>query len=232
MTTDVVPILRVTDASRAVAWYARLGFTQVFEHRFEPHLPAYVGIRRENAQIHLSEHAGDAQPHGLVYIWVEEIEAVADEFGVAIDDEPWAREVSLTDPDGNRLRVAEPAEADAGDGSITVDTETNATLLDLERAMWADATRGDRSWMDQHLTASFTEFGWSGRRYDRDDILDTAIAPIDAELVDMSVRPLGPDAALVTYRSVELRGHGNRASVWIRQQGRWRLEFHQGTPSP
>lgn len=231
MTTDVVPILRVVDASIAVAWYARLGFAQIFEHRFEPHLPAYVGIRREDAQIHLSEHVGDANPHGLVYILVDDVDALATEFDVAVDDQPWAREVSLTDPDGNRLRVAEPVHGDAGDGSITFDVETSATLLDLERAMWADATRGDRSWMDEHLAASFVEFGWSGRRSSRDDVLDTAIGPIDAELADMAVRSIGPDTALVTYRSIEARGDANRVSVWIRRNGRWSLEFHQGTPS-
>ena len=104
MTTDVIPILRVRDATVAVAWYRRLGFEQVFEHRFEPGLPAYVGLRREGAQLHLSEHTGDAPPYGLVYIWVDAIDEIAAEFGVAIGEEPWAREPQLVDPDGNRLR--------------------------------------------------------------------------------------------------------------------------------
>ena len=42
MTTETVPVVRVTDATRSVEWYRRLGFEQVFEHRFEPHLPADV----------------------------------------------------------------------------------------------------------------------------------------------------------------------------------------------
>jgi hypothetical protein len=229
MTTDVVPILRVADASRAVAWYRRLGFEQVFEHRFEPHLPAYVGIRREAAQLHLSEHTGDANPHGLVYIWIDDVDAVGVEFGVAVDDQPWAREINLVDPDGNRLRLAEPV--DQVGGNTTVDDAITATLLELERSMWTDATRRDPSWMDEHLTETFTEFGWSGRRYTRDDILEVDIGPIEAELTDIEVRALGPDAALVTYRSHEIRGVGNRASIWIRLHGRWRLDFHQGTPS-
>ncbi|MEV5756876.1 hypothetical protein ACIQHU_17355 [Streptomyces tendae] len=33
---EVVPILRVRDAGAAVRWYARLGFVQQWEHRFEP----------------------------------------------------------------------------------------------------------------------------------------------------------------------------------------------------
>jgi catechol 2,3-dioxygenase-like lactoylglutathione lyase family enzyme len=110
MTTDVVPIMRVTDAAAAVVWYRRLGFEQQFEHRFEPHLPAYVGIRREGAQLHLSEHAGDATPGTLIYIWVDEIDPIAAEFGVAVSEAPWGREIALTDLDGNRLRVAQPAD--------------------------------------------------------------------------------------------------------------------------
>jgi catechol 2,3-dioxygenase-like lactoylglutathione lyase family enzyme len=124
VTTDVVPILRVSEAARAVEWYRRLGFEPVFEHRFEPHLPAYVGIRREDAQIHLSEHVGDANPHGLVYIWVDDVDALGAEFGVGVDDQPWAREVRLTDPDGNRLRLAEPVAGGVDEGSTPVDNET------------------------------------------------------------------------------------------------------------
>jgi len=229
MTTDVVPILRVAVAAAAVAWYRRLGFEQVFEHRFEPHLPAYVGIRRDGAQIHLSEHTGDANPHGLVYLWVDDIDAVAVEFGVATDDQPWAREVLLTDLDGNRVRVAQPT------GERNVDDVlgegATAQLIELERAMWDDATRSDPSWLDQHLSAGFTEFGWSGRRYTRGEILAIEIGVIDADLESFLVRPVGADAALVTYRSVQARGIGNRASLWIRRDGRWLLDFHQGTPT-
>jgi predicted enzyme related to lactoylglutathione lyase len=221
VTTDVVPILRVADAAAAARWYARLGFTVEFEHRFETHLPAYVGIRREGSQLHLSEHDGDARPGTLVYIWVDDVDAIATEFDVAVDEPPWGREVYLIDPDHNRLRVAEPVGR-----SGTVDV-----LTALERAMWDASTRGDRSWMDAHLTEDFTEFGFSGRAYDRADILDTPVGTIDATLADMEVRPVGRDAALVTYRSQQPRGAANRASVWRRADGRWRMAFHQGTPT-
>lgn len=107
MTTDVVPILHVSDAAVSVAWYERLGFLEQFTHRFEPHLPAYVGLRREGAQIHLSEHAGDARPDTLVYLWVDVLDEIAREFGVPITSAPWAREAELVDPDGNRFRLGQ-----------------------------------------------------------------------------------------------------------------------------
>jgi hypothetical protein len=229
MTTDVVPILRVADSVSAVAWYRRLGFEQTFEHRFEPHLPAYVGIRREGTQIHLSEHGGDAHPFGLVYVWVDDVDAIGAEFGARVDEQPWGRELCLTDLDGNRLRIAAPlgtggADEVLGDG-------TTAALVVLERAMWNEHTRGDRRWMDEHLSDTFTEVGWSGRSYGRADVVDQAVGAIDAELDGLAVRPLGRDAALVTYRSIEGRGSGHRTSVWVRQRGRWLLEYHQGTPT-
>jgi catechol 2,3-dioxygenase-like lactoylglutathione lyase family enzyme len=112
MSTDVVPIFRVADAARSVEWYGRLGFEQVFEHRFAPGLPAYVGIRRDDAQIHLSEHTGDASPESLVYVWVDAVDPLAALFGAEIDEMPWGRDFEIADPDGNRLRIAEPAPAE------------------------------------------------------------------------------------------------------------------------
>jgi glyoxylase I family protein len=164
-----------------------------------------------------------------VYVWVDNVDAVAAEFGVGVDEQPWAREVDLTDPDGNRLRVAEPVGASGPDDVLG--EGVTATLIELERAMWNDSTRGDRAWMGDHLTEPFIEFGWSGAVYTRQEILDLDVGPIDATLEHFAVRPLGRDAALVTYRSNQQRGSGNRSSIWVRRDGRWLLEFHQGTPT-
>jgi hypothetical protein len=228
MTTDVVPIVWVADAGVAVQWYARLGFGVEFEHRFEPHLPAYVGLRREGAQLHLSEHEGDARPGTLVYIWVDAIEPIAAEFGVTVDEAPWGREVSLTDPHQNRLRVAEPVPRVDADGLLGAGTVDQ--LTELEHAMWNPSMRGDRSWMDAHLADDFTEFGYSGRSYSRAETLDLPVGTIEATLEDLAISAVGRDAAVVTYRSVEPRGAANRASIWRRVAGQWRLGFHQGTP--
>ncbi|AXK35083.1 VOC family protein [Streptomyces armeniacus] len=106
---DVIPILRVTDAARAVAWYGRLGFVKRWSHRFEPGLPAFLEIARGRIRLFLSEHEGDARPDTLVYLWVRDVEAIAAEFGVQTHAAPWAVEIELHDPDGNRLRIGTPA---------------------------------------------------------------------------------------------------------------------------
>ncbi|MFD1946079.1 glyoxalase superfamily protein [Nocardioides aestuarii] len=103
---SAVPVLRVSDVDRALAWWARLGFVEEFRHRFEGTEPRYVGIVRDGCRIHLSEHEGDAYGHGLVYLWVPDVDRVAADFGVPVDDMPWARDCEVTDPDGNRIRVA------------------------------------------------------------------------------------------------------------------------------
>jgi catechol 2,3-dioxygenase-like lactoylglutathione lyase family enzyme len=107
---DVVPILRVADADRAVAWYERIGFRKVGEHRFEPHLPAFVTVARGPVYLYLSEHEGDARPGTLVYLWVGDVDAIAADFRVTPDDMPWARDIELRDPDGNRIRIGTPKE--------------------------------------------------------------------------------------------------------------------------
>jgi catechol 2,3-dioxygenase-like lactoylglutathione lyase family enzyme len=110
MDEEVIPILRVEDAVAAVAWYERLGFAQQWEHRFEAGLPAFVEVARGGVRLFLSEHEGDARPDTLVYLRVHDIEAIASEFGVHAKDAPWAREIELRDPDGNRLRIGTPTE--------------------------------------------------------------------------------------------------------------------------
>jgi catechol 2,3-dioxygenase-like lactoylglutathione lyase family enzyme len=104
-------------------------------------------------------------------------------------------------------------------------------LIDLETAMWQADTRGDRAWMERHLAPGFREFGRSGARWSRDEILQMEIAPIDARLDRLRAEPLADDVALVTYRTTVRGEHVNRSSIWRRVDGRWLLEFHQGTPT-
>lgn len=102
MAESMIPIFRVADAKKAAEWYRRMGFETTGEHRFEPGFPLYMFLERGEVQLHLSEHTGDARPGTLVYFWVDDVETIAVEFDAEIDDQ----EIELTDPDGNRLRIA------------------------------------------------------------------------------------------------------------------------------
>jgi catechol 2,3-dioxygenase-like lactoylglutathione lyase family enzyme len=109
MDEEVIPVLRVKDAAKAVAWYQRLGFAQEWEFRFEPGFPAFVSVARGGVRLFLSEHTGDARPDTLIYLRMRDLEAIATEFGAAVEQMPWGPEVRLRDPDGNRLRIGRPA---------------------------------------------------------------------------------------------------------------------------
>ncbi|HEY3087266.1 MAG TPA: glyoxalase superfamily protein [Jatrophihabitantaceae bacterium] len=108
MHDEVIPILRVGNIAEAVTWYQRLGFTQEWEHRLEPGLPAFVSIARGPMRLFLSEHDGDARPNTLVYLRVRDVDEFGAKLGQPVEERPWAREVHVRDSDGNRLRIGTP----------------------------------------------------------------------------------------------------------------------------
>ena len=117
--TQAVPILRIFDEAAARDFYCDfLGFTIDFEHRFEPSLPLYMGIQRDGLTLHLSGHHGDTTPGTRVYIVVNEgLTEFAQELSAknhkhcrpgCPDTTPWGtKELTITDPFGNRLTFAE-----------------------------------------------------------------------------------------------------------------------------
>ena len=106
----VVAFIRVADAEATAQWYARLGFREEWRTQAEPHLPVFLAITNGEGRIFLSEHMGDAHPDALLYIYVDDVDAVAAEFGVQAELAYYGmREIELVDPDGNRLRIGTPA---------------------------------------------------------------------------------------------------------------------------
>jgi hypothetical protein len=109
-----------------------------------------------------------------------------------------------------------------------------AELRALEDSILDPAVRSDPARLRALLAPDFTEFGAAGRVFDRDGIV-AALAAENARPArrarGFKVRPLGPDAALTTWRVQRDDGTETlRASVWQRQaDGAWRIVFHQGT---
>lgn len=116
-----IPVLRSFDEALARRFYVEaLGFTVDWEHRFEPELPLYMQVSRDDLVLHLSEHFGDGSPNGVVWIAVDDVRALYDEIrkvpfellhqrpGFETDG-PGGPGFSLGDPFHNMLRFAQPA---------------------------------------------------------------------------------------------------------------------------
>jgi uncharacterized glyoxalase superfamily protein PhnB len=107
------PLLRSFDEARARAFYIDyLGFRVLFEHRFEPGMPLYMGIQRDDCELHLTEHHGDASPGASLRIAVSDIDALHAELLTRpnanarphLVKQPWGtRDMTVTDPFGNRI---------------------------------------------------------------------------------------------------------------------------------
>jgi uncharacterized glyoxalase superfamily protein PhnB len=110
-----IPVLHVSDSTGAEAFYCdALGFEIQFAYRpnHAERDPCYMGLKRDSATIHVSSFAGDAVAGGVVYLVVQDVDAVYRSLhlrGVAIDlaptDQSWSnREMYVKDRDGNSIR--------------------------------------------------------------------------------------------------------------------------------
>ncbi len=113
-----VPILRSFDEAAAKAFYLDfLGFTLLFEHRFEPDTPLYMGVTRDACCLHISEHFGDATPGSSLRIVIDDVHAFAAELNAkryrharpGVISQPWGYDdMKIDDPAGNRLIFCTP----------------------------------------------------------------------------------------------------------------------------
>ena len=114
--TETAPIFRSFDEAKARAFYISwLGFEVTFEHRFAPDAPLYMGIRRGDLVLHLSEHHGDATPSSTAFVRMQGIRDFHNELiGRSyanncpdVDHMPWGFQFEVIDPFGNRIRFNE-----------------------------------------------------------------------------------------------------------------------------
>ena len=102
------PCFRVLDVERAVSHYQRLGFET------EYHDDTYAFAHRDHLTIHLA-HDDDSTHHvAMLYIHVDDAEALAAEWRAADGRDRSSRlrvrkhEGTHTDPDGNLIRFGSP----------------------------------------------------------------------------------------------------------------------------
>jgi uncharacterized glyoxalase superfamily protein PhnB len=109
-----IPVLHARASRAAEEFYCEsLGFVQNFAYR--PSVgddPCYMGLARDDIELHVSSFSGDGVSGGVVFIGVENVDALHAELvgkGVTIamppTDQSWGnREMYVTDPDGNSIR--------------------------------------------------------------------------------------------------------------------------------
>ncbi len=118
--------------------------------------------------------------------------------------------------------------------------ELSDHLLMLERQLQQAEVRADRQALEALLADDFLEFGASGGRWDKAQVLASLPQQvfIERRISEFAVQCLGPDLAQVTYLCHNAAAPGRaassawRSSLWRCQEGRWQMLFHQGTPRP
>lgn len=113
-----IPIFRIFSVEKAMEFYRGfLGFNVDWEHRFGDDFPLYAQVSRSGFRLHLSEHAGDASPGARAFIHMTGIKALHAELTArnyrymkpGLEDQPWGRELVVTDPFSNRITFCEQA---------------------------------------------------------------------------------------------------------------------------
>jgi catechol 2,3-dioxygenase-like lactoylglutathione lyase family enzyme len=117
-----VPILRMFDEAMTKEFYVDfLGFKIDWEHRFEGSFPLYMQVSHGDCVLHLSGHFGDATPGSAIRIAIDDIDTwqqglLAKRYKHARPGTaplmPWgSRDLTITDPSGNKLTFMQPGEA-------------------------------------------------------------------------------------------------------------------------
>jgi hypothetical protein len=107
-------------------------------------------------------------------------------------------------------------------------------------AVYTAYKQHDIAAIDALLADDFHEIGSSGRFYSKPEVLAAMkdIQVLDYAFERFSVLPLDENNALVAYvltmkrieNGQERMNHAFRSSLWRKQNGEWRIAFHQATP--
>jgi len=124
--------------------------------------------------------------------------------------------------------------ADAGpaprDGAVdgVEQADDVASVIELERSLLTDAVRSTPRVLGALLHPDWTEIGSSGRLLERGATLER-LGSTPATLEPIEATRLSDDVILLVWRAVTPERSSLRSSVWVRDDGRWRQRFHQGT---
>ncbi|MBP1993014.1 nuclear transport factor 2 family protein [Paenibacillus eucommiae] len=114
------------------------------------------------------------------------------------------------------------------------DVSLRAQLLELEERLLKTEVRTSPEELSLLLADDFFEFGSSGDIwYKSNGVAEEGIGAVKMILSNFEIHPLSNESVLTTYRifnEVKMQ-HTLRSSIWRYRDGRWKMFFHQGTPS-
>ena len=126
--------------------------------------------------------------------------------------------------------------------SLPADQDVQA-VIELELQLQKPAVRAEPADVEALLHPGFSEFGASGRRWGRTEMIAALAAeqpaadqPAAGEpfvtVTDLAGTRLADDVIHLTYVSQRAGQRALRSSIWRRTSGGWRVHFHQGTLIP
>jgi hypothetical protein len=111
-------------------------------------------------------------------------------------------------------------------------------LCELEERLLRSEVRKSVGDLEALLAEDFVEFGISGRVLDKRQTIENlqTESPVRRSLTDFKATQLAPGTVLTTYLAIRYGESGEppsyslRSSIWRLIDGRWQMQFHQGTP--
>ncbi|MGL6040264.1 MAG: DUF4440 domain-containing protein, partial [Deefgea sp.] len=112
-------------------------------------------------------------------------------------------------------------------------------LTEYEQVLHQADVRKNAAELAELLHEDFFEIGGSGHSYDRAAIIDALQSETTTQVwsQDYELKMMNKQIALLIYKSAHfsangtLMNHSFRSSLWRLECEKWRMVFHQGTPT-
>ncbi len=120
-----------------------------------------------------------------------------------------------------------------------MDEQLKDLIVGLEKELLEPKVRASNDGrLNELLADDFFEFGQSGNKYNKVDVLKDLPAHEEEKFFtsQFEMRTLSSDTVLLTYflerENLEAKNKSSsrRSSIWQKRNDRWQMIFHQGTP--
>lgn len=116
--------------------------------------------------------------------------------------------------------------------------DITSTIKELELSLLKPEIRSSRKALDELLADDFVEFGASGNKYTKADILErlpNSLQKVEYKVSDFSVEISSEEVVIATFKTVRTtdgkdRVISQRSSHWRKIDSGWQMFFHEATP--